>query len=54
MKHFKKKLKKKTVEAYACSSCGDPSDCPVACGADIDRFQTSATYYAYGAILQLT
>lgn len=52
MKLFKKKLMKKTVEAYACSSCGDPSDCPMNC-VDIDRFQISATFYAYGTVLQL-
>jgi hypothetical protein len=44
MKHIKKRLRKKTVEAYACLSCGSPDDCIVACAGDIGMLAGGANY----------
>ena len=42
MKHLKKRMRKKTVEAYACPSCGTPDDCIVACAGDVFALNTGA------------
>lgn len=47
MKSLKKKLKKKTVEAYACPYCGDPSACIMYCSSDIQRLNTGAGVYGF-------
>ena len=46
MKHLKKKLRKKTVEAYACSHCGTPNNCIADCAAEIIALNSRAAYYA--------
>lgn len=47
MKHLKKKLRKKTVEAYACPNCGNPQDCISYCAGDIVELNTNAGTFAY-------
>lgn len=46
MKHLKKKLRKKTVEAFACKNCGDPSDCLNVCIMDDNKLDTHAYTFA--------
>ena len=48
MKHLKKRIKKRTVEAYACSPCGTPYDCANLCAGDIVAFDRNAQTYAAG------
>jgi hypothetical protein len=46
MKYLRKKLKKKTVEAYACAHCGTPDDCIAMCAGDIALLNYGAAYSA--------
>lgn len=39
MKNLKKKLRKRTIEAYACA-CGTPDDCISMCGGNFDLLQS--------------
>ena len=41
MKNLKKKLRKRTVEAYACN-CKTPNDCIIVCAGDILRLNDGA------------
>ena len=49
-KLFKKRLNKKTVEAYACPSCGTPDGCMAACAGDPLALTGGANY----AVMLLT
>ncbi len=49
MKKLKKKSRKKTIEAYACDHCGDPSVCVANCAGNIPNLSTNAWVFA-GAI----
>ena len=48
MKHLKKRLKKKTVEAYSCAPCGTPDDCAYVCAGDVLNMNSHAWTYATG------
>ena len=50
MKNLKKKMRKKTIEAYACSGCGNPDDCVIACAGDILNLNAKAGNYAQAYI----
>lgn len=50
MKHLKKKMRKRTVEAYICKTCHTPDDCVYGCNGDrIDLFSVAQ---AYGVLSQ--
>lgn len=45
-KQLKKKLRRKTVEAYACASCMTPDHCAAGCSGDLYELDAIATFYA--------
>lgn len=50
MKHLKKRTKKKTVEAYACPSCGTPEGCIIVCAGDVIALNTGASNAAQSSL----
>lgn len=50
MKHLKKKLQKKTVEAYACVHCGSVTDCINLCAGDIVNLDSHAWTFAQASV----
>ena len=54
MKHLKKALRKKTVEAYSCVICGSPEDCIIYCSGSIYLLNEGAGIFGAGIVPQLT
>ena len=46
MKNLKKRLRKRTIEAYACA-CGTPQDCMDYCSGNVNRSMEGAQINAY-------
>ena len=45
MKHLRKKLRKRTVEAYTCYSCATTDQCVIECVGNMDTLFTQAREY---------
>ena len=45
MKNLKKRLRKRTIEAYTCA-CGTPQDCMDFCSGSVEASMLGAQYYA--------
>ena len=45
MKNLKKRLRKRTIEAYTCA-CGTPQDCMDYCSGSVEASMIGAQYYA--------
>ena len=53
MKNLKKKKCKKTVEAYACPHCADPTLCISLCAGDIVALNANAGAFAQAQVQAL-